>query len=56
MIDDVANMHRQYPTVKTFAVTSSKRQANQTSPAKNQKNRDVTICYSHNTLPEHLFT
>jgi len=46
MIQDIAHMHEAYPAKKTFPVTSSKRQANQQTEAKNQKNADVTICYS----------
>ena len=48
MIDDVANIHHEYQTKMTFTVTSSKRQTNQYSATKNQKNRDVTICYNKN--------
>jgi 16S rRNA G966 N2-methylase RsmD len=48
MIDDVANIHKEYQTNKIFSVISSKRQSNQYTPTKNQKNNDVTICYSKN--------
>lgn len=51
MIDDIAHIHNQFSSKKTFSVTSSRRQANQTTSSKNQKNSDVTICYSHQTLP-----
>jgi 16S rRNA G966 N2-methylase RsmD len=46
MINDVAALHAQYPTTKEFTVTSSKRQSNQYTASKNQKNLDRTICYS----------
>lgn len=45
MIDDVAKMHEQFPHRQTYSVSSSKRQANQSS-AKNLKNLDLTICYN----------
>lgn len=48
MIDDVASIHEEYQTKTIFSVTSSKRQANQYTSTKNQKNSDVTICYSKN--------
>jgi 16S rRNA G966 N2-methylase RsmD len=48
MIDDVANIHKEYQTNKIFSVISSKRQSNQYTSTKNQKNNDVTICYSKN--------
>jgi len=51
MIDDVAKVHEQYPTKTIFSITSSKRQTNQHTPTKNQKNNDITICYSKNTKP-----
>ena len=51
MIDDVASIHKNYPTKTIFSVTSSKRQANQYVSTKNQKNSDVTICYSKNSKP-----
>lgn len=46
MIDDVKNIHTtlKLNPVKTFFLTSSKRQSNQTD-TKNEKNADVTICY-----------
>jgi tRNA1(Val) A37 N6-methylase TrmN6 len=46
MIEDVKKMHEKYRmiSVKTFSLTSSKRQANQTV-SKNEKNADVTVCY-----------
>lgn len=46
MIGDVKNIHNKYrmSPVKTFSLTSSKRQANQTV-SKNEKNSDITICY-----------
>jgi tRNA1(Val) A37 N6-methylase TrmN6 len=46
MIDDVKNIHNKYrmSPVKTFSLTSSKRQANQTV-SKNEKSADITICY-----------
>jgi tRNA1(Val) A37 N6-methylase TrmN6 len=46
MIGDVKNIHNKYrmSPVKTFSLTSSKRQANQTV-SKNEKNADITICY-----------
>ena len=44
MIDDVKNIHKDYPNQKVFSVTSSKRQTNQNT--KDKKNSDVTICYS----------
>lgn len=50
MIDDVAKIHKKFPTKKSFSVTSSRRQANQYVTTKNQKNNDVTICYSNNIL------
>lgn len=50
MIDDVARIHVDYKTKMIFSVTSSKRQANQQTVTKNQKNSDVTICYSNNTI------
>jgi 16S rRNA G966 N2-methylase RsmD len=52
MIDDVANMHMSYQTIRTFSVTSSKRQSNQYTSTKNQKNSDVTICYNKNIFGE----
>lgn len=52
MIDDVAKIHTQYPTTKVFSVTSSRRQANQSVPTKNEKNSDVTICYSQQTVSQ----
>lgn len=52
MIDDVARIHTQFPTKKIFSVTSSRRQANQTVPTKNEKNADVTICYSTRTTTQ----
>jgi 16S rRNA G966 N2-methylase RsmD len=48
MIDDIANLHEDCHTKTVFSVTSSKRQANQYTSSKNQKNSDVTICYSKN--------
>lgn len=50
MIDDVAAMHAGYPTTVTFSVTSSRRQTNQYNVLKNQKNSDVTVCYSHSNI------
>jgi hypothetical protein len=46
MIEDVKKMHEKYRLipVKTFSLTSSRRQANQTV-SKNEKNADVTVCY-----------
>lgn len=52
MIDDVARIHSQFPTKKIFSVTSSRRQANQTVATKNEKNADVTICYSTRTTTQ----
>jgi len=52
MIQDVAQAHHQYPTKKIFTVMSSRRQANQTTEAKNQKNADMTICYSQSPIPD----
>lgn len=48
MIDDIAKIHKDYNTRTIFSVTSSKRQTNQYTSTKNQKNSDVTICYSKN--------
>jgi 16S rRNA G966 N2-methylase RsmD len=50
MIDDVKKIHMGYETQKTYSVTSSKRQSNQTDSDK--KNSDVTICYSKNVIEE----
>lgn len=46
MIDDIKNIHIKHnmSPVKTFFLTSSKRQSNQTE-TKNEKSSDVTICY-----------
>lgn len=57
MIDDVAKIHNNHPTNVVFSITSSRRQANQYTTSKNQKNSDVTICYSKNTkqLKEKFF-
>lgn len=52
MIDDVAKMHKDYKTNTTFTVTSSRKQMNQYSVTKNQKNLDVTICYSNNIIQQ----
>lgn len=52
MIDDVARIHTQFPTKKIFSVMSSRRQANQTVSTKNEKNADVTICYSTRTTTQ----
>lgn len=52
MIDDIAHIHTQFPSKKVFSVTSSRRQANQTVSTKNEKNSDVTICYSKQILPQ----
>jgi hypothetical protein len=46
MINDVALLHAHCPTTREFTVTSSKRQSNQYTASKNQKNLDRTICYS----------
>lgn len=46
MIEDVATLHTTFNTRKIYSVISSRRQANQTVPTKNQKNSDVTICYN----------
>ena len=48
MIDDVKEIHKDYPNQKVFSVTSSKRQANQTNNDK--KNSDVTICYTQSKI------
>lgn len=52
MIDDIAQMHNTFSSKKTFSVTSSRRQTNQTIATKNKKNFDVTICYSRQTLQQ----
>lgn len=52
MIDDVAQIHEKFTTKKIFSVTSSRRQANQKVATKNEKNSDVTICYSKNSSVE----
>lgn len=52
MIQDVAVVHDAYPTKKIFKVISSRRQANQTTDTKNQKNADLTICYSQAPIPD----
>lgn len=44
MIDDVAKCHGDAQDIKTFSITSSRRQTNQNS-TKNMKNSDMTICY-----------
>jgi 16S rRNA G966 N2-methylase RsmD len=51
MIDDIAEIHMNYHTRKVFSVTSSRRQTNQNVPTKNEKNSDVTICYSIVDIP-----
>lgn len=53
MIDDVKDMHKDYPNQKVFSVTSSKRQTNQNN--KNKKNSDVTICYSKLNFEQNIF-
>ncbi len=54
MIDDVRKIHMGYETQKTYSITSSKRQSNQTESDK--KNSDVTICYSKQVVKErHTF-
>jgi 16S rRNA G966 N2-methylase RsmD len=52
MIDDVAKIHKKFPTKKIFSVISSRRQINQKVPTKNEKNSDVTICYSNNSITD----
>jgi 16S rRNA G966 N2-methylase RsmD len=52
MIDDIAQIHQQFPSKTIFSVTSSRRQANQKVPTKNEKNSDVTICYSQRVVPQ----
>lgn len=53
MIDDVKDIHKDYPNQKVFSVTSSKRQTNQNN--KDKKNSDITICYSKVKLKENIF-
>ena len=55
MIDDVARIHTGYDTKTIFSVVSSKRQTNQYVVNKNQKNSDVTICYSKVTSHKETF-
>ena len=45
MIEDVANSHEPNSTVRTFSVSSSKRQMN-TVASKRSKNFDATVCYN----------
>lgn len=53
MIDDVKEIHKDYPNQKVFSVNSSKRQTNQNN--KQKKNSDVTICYSKSAIFENIF-
>jgi len=53
MIDDIKNLHEQYPRQKIFSVNSSKRQTNQLG--NNKKNKDITICYSKHKIIQSFF-
>jgi 16S rRNA G966 N2-methylase RsmD len=55
MIDDVARVHTGYDTKTVFSVMSSRRQTNQYIVNKNQKNRDMTVCYSKDVIQKEIF-
>lgn len=53
MIDEVKNIHKNYPHQKMFSVVSSKRQTNQNNNSR--KNSDITVCYSDNDITQNVF-
>ena len=53
MIDDVKEIHNGFSNQKMFSVISSKRQTNKIKS--NNKNSDVTICYSNSDIIKNKF-
>jgi 16S rRNA G966 N2-methylase RsmD len=53
MIDDVKEIHNGFNNQKVFSVISSKRQTNKIKS--NNKNSDVTICYSNSDIIKNKF-
>jgi 16S rRNA G966 N2-methylase RsmD len=53
MIDDVKEIHNGFNNQKMFSVISSKRQTNKIKS--NNKNSDVTICYSNSDIIKNKF-
>jgi len=53
MIDDVKEIHNGFNNQKVFSVMSSKRQTNKIKS--NNKNSDVTICYSNSDIIKNKF-